>query len=349
MWYNVDVSNTNLALRAERLIKLGKNKRSIISYGAEEVSPIGEMLKRIAEELERKELPPMKLELEGLHKAIQMLPKEKRKKVEAYWGLTGGVDHSQRKLCYNDIALKNMMQEILDILQDELMTIDYLYLFDKSSRDLINKIMAKVDRNQTQLTNQEAIKYVMAFVVFFINGPKMAFEEDDNQINKIPEEYILHEYAMIQSIWLDYASELPDKSINLKLLVETVEHFNWKQVVAILDFSKIQVNKEERPTQVETLETLGDVRRFKEKFFPYGAWETTTCLVMEKDQMMSAMSEFFKELENLREDFGRIYDFKSGTYTIMTTKGTRNLDVYTIGGVSFTDPEEIIFLYSVLS
>lgn len=340
-------------------MKLGKKKRlrgkNEVTYEPRDLWPIAEALKAAAKELERKEeklssekLPSMEVNLEGLYEAIQLLPRGDREILEVYWGLTGKTNHSKRKVTSKDTALKNMIQETSAVIY-KMLTIDYLYLFDESSKGLMKTILTKVDRSNTQLSDQDVIKYLMNFIVFFINGPKMAFEDNDNELDQCPEEHILYEYAMIQSIWLDFAYRLPPESINLKLLVEAVEVFNWKDVVTIRNFSNLHVDKKDRPTEVKTVGTLGEVRRFKEAMFAYGEWEVTTLLIMRDPKWEVHLQGFTEELANLRGDFDRVFDYAEDMKTIMTSKGKRTLTVYKIGGLQFTDPEEVIFLYGVLS
>ena len=57
------------------------------------------------------------------------------------------------------------------------------------------------------------------------------------------------------------------------------------------------------------------------------------------------MDSFMEEMNKIHKNWESIEEYKVRQETLMTSKEIRKLDVYNIGGLEFTDPDEIRFLY----
>ena len=94
----------------------------------------------------------------------------------------------------------------------------------------------------------------------------------------------------------------------------------------------------------EKLQTLSQVREYKEKVFLFGPWEVACEFIFGKVEGAN-LEEFFKKLSFISKDWSQIANFKTGKKQLLTSQGVRELDVYNIEGVEFTDPDEIRFIY----
>ena len=291
------------------------------------------------------------IDKEGLQKAIQTLPREHREKVERYWGLTGGINHSKKMLSVNskDIALLRQSNEAITSLRI-IFRLDYMFMYDKSLKKMVEFLDTKINKNGMNVSVQEEMKYLIAFLVILQNGPKMAFETDPLSCDtECMPDFTFDEYAVIIGAF-EELHNIPDKSINLKLIYNLLEMLDYKDMLAIKKTFNIEIPIEEIPeefrkAEIEPMPTFEQVRNFKERIFPFGCWEVTNRLIVKDSEVIAKLEEFMKCLDLIRKDWSKVTEFKVDQRLLRTPHELRNLDVYNIGGLEFTDIYEVMFLY----
>ena len=304
------------------------------------------------------------LNLEGLQNAVRALPKEDREIIEKFWGLTGGPNHSKKLTQSNmkDVAFKEMCSQAIISLR-KLLRLDYIVMYDLSTKAQIDRVSKKFYKNALEISDIECIKYLMAFFVFADNGPKMSFEEEPMEIDgDLKDNFFFDEYEVLTQMCKEIIN-YPDNSINIELLISLFEMMDFKDSLAIkktvgIEISKdlehivaisrnaiIQNVRDFKAEDVEPVKMVSRIRELKERVFPYGPWEVVTKLILGTDQGSIELEALFEELSKIRNDWSLIANFKTGQKTLKTSKEIRTLNVYTIGGLEFTDSYEVMFLY----
>lgn len=291
-------------------------------------------------------VPILRVNLEGLQTAVKALPKKEREIIEKFWGLDGGTNHSKKiSSCpANDVAYINMRNTAVVALR-ALLQLDYMIQYDNHLDLIIAKIASKINRDEEKVSDLECAKYLMAFIIFVCNGPKMDFEDDpmivDTDCN---ENASFDQYMMLEEIY-GAIHKLPDGCINFQLLLNFFEMLDVKDAIAIQNSVGIPIPKEWQNEEIEELKTIAQLRRFKERVFPYGPWNVTNGLIFGNHENRINLDEFAKSIDVIRKDWSKILDFKCGEQTLRTTSEVRTLNVYKIGGLEFTDAYEVMFLY----
>ena len=298
----------------------------------------------------------------GLQKAIMALPKEDREKIEKFWGLTGGVNHSLRMTQPNikDVAYHTMCRDA-HLAVDKLFCLDFVRMYDENYDSQIRLINSKVIKDEnTQNNPLENVRYLIAFSIVFENGPKMNYDRDlMNVETRIDKTHNVDEYEALKEIHTALRN-FPENVVNVALVKSIFEMMDYKDCLAIRKNFKIDISQNICPAEIlffretisikkflseikiEEFENFGQLRAFKERVFQHGSWDVTCGLVFGEDV---DIVPFFTEVSKFDEDWSKIENFKTGQKTLRTTEGVQTLDVYTIGGLEFTDPYEIVSLY----
>lgn len=287
----------------------------------------------------------------GLQEAVHRLPKNQREKIERFWGLNGGTNHSRRLGRDNsrDIAYKKMCSEALEAVE-ELQTLDYLKFYDQSISIQIDLIARKINKKGLEISDMECVKYLMAFFIYMDNGPKMSFEEEEMEIDTdLDGTFLLDEIEVLSEMY-EEISKYQDNTINLRLLIDSLEMMDFKDMLAIKKSMGIEINSSTLPKKmkfedIDIVRSVSSVRELKERVFPYGAWNVVTELIIGTTETEKKLANFMKELNSIRKDWARIADFKIGEKKLRITGEIRTLNVYKIGELIFTDAYEVMFLY----
>lgn len=333
------------ANRQKGLKKLGNKK--VQGYVPEALASLGkalELLRRPKKGVVG--VPILRVDLKGLETALKAIPKKEREIIEKFWGLNGGTNHSKKISCYlgNDVAYINMRNTAVVALRT-LLQLDYMILYDNHLGLVIEKIASKINRDEEKVSDLESAKYLMAFIMFVCNGPKMDFEDDPMTIDTdCNENASFDEYMMLEEIYTAIHN-IPDGSINFQLLLNFFEMLDVKDAIAIKNSVGIEIPTEWRNEEIEELRTIAQLRRFKERVFPYGAWNVTSGLIFGNYENRIKLDEFAKSINVIRKDWSKILNFKSSEQTLKISSEVRTLNVYNIGGLEFTDAYEVMFLY----
>lgn len=287
-----------------------------------------------------------KVNLEGLQKAVQTLPKDDRETVEKFWGLTGGPNHSKKLVNPNmkDTAFFQMRNKAIISLR-KLLTLDYMIMYDENLTKLIDEVCKKVNKKGIDIPNMEIVKYLMAFSIYIDNGPKMCFEKEPMSIDSsLDDALLIDEYEVLKQI-SEEIDEYQDESINLRLLMGFFEMVDVRDMLIMKKSIGIKMT-DFNSKDIETVKSVLSIRNFKERLFPYGAWDVTSMLIV--GDIKGINFDSFKDAlnENSVDWIEKIETFKTNeTKTLKTSKGIRTLSVYRVGELEFTDPHEVDFLY----
>lgn len=291
------------------------------------------------------------INIDGLETAIKALTRKDRERIENYWGLTGGINHSQKLVSINrkDVAFTRQSEEAITSLRN-LFRLDYMNIYDEEFRNMVYVLNRKMNKRGINISDLDAVKYLVAFRVILDNGPKMPFEDDPMAVDTDnSEDLTFDEFSVVKGAYNDFANS-PDESINLKLIQDFLEMLDFCDTLTIKKSFCIEVPQKEMPAwswnmEVQPIYSFGEIRNFKERIFQYGSWEVTTELILGNVPEEEKMQEFMKCLDTIRKDWSQIASFKTGHKQLRTPHELRTLDVYNIGGLDFTDIYEVMFLY----
>ena len=297
--------------------------------------------------------------LANLQKAIESLPKKEQQNIEKFWGLTGGINHSKRNVTAKDssfIQMRSMAVEALRLL----FRLEYVVIYDEYIKARITRLIKKINRKCVEISDLDAIKYLLVFQVILLNGPKMCYETDPLAIDPVSDEsFEDKEYSAICELSRMF-EVIPDNSINLKLLIDWVENLDLKDALCIKktfriaipkDFLKEEIEifkiipKDFMEKEIEVIRTLPQVRLFKARVFSYGPWNLTSELVFGNPDGEINLEGLMGELDMIRKDWSKIARFKTSEMALKVVDGIRHLNVYNIGELEILDPDEVRFLY----
>ena len=247
-----------------------------------------------------------------------------------------------------DVASLKMLDSVNEI-KNKFYTLESLYRYDRTVHELIDNIARKINKTGSEdVSDLEAVKYLLILVVFIAGGPRLVFERLDSVINlKEEEDKHFDEYATLEAIWDETTHLLPDHSIRLRLLMNAIEMFDRKDVVAMKRYARLPIDPDERSMETIPLRSVKSCRLFKEHLFPDGPWDVTTILIYgEPKKRPIGMKKFMEHFGQFSRDWNAVEKYrKEEPGTIWTSQGEKKVPVYEIGGRTFTDVYEIMFLY----
>lgn len=287
----------------------------------------------------------------GLQKALKMLSRKDREKIEHFWGLTGGINHSKRLASLNtkDIAFISMSNDAINSLSN-LFRLDYLYLYDKKLKSMVDFLATKINKHGLNISDVDAIKYLLIFLVIFQNGPKMVFENDPMSIDtEHSSNLIFDEYSIIANSFKDFKN-LPEHSVDILIIKSMLEMLDYADTLVLRKTFGIPIPKDDLSEKfddkdITPIYSFGQIRNFKERVFAFGSWDISCELITGNQAVVSQFQTFLNSLNSVRNDWSNMADFKVGQKKLRTLHELRTLDVYNIGGFEFTDIYEVMFLY----
>lgn len=347
------------------LNKLGSKKRKKANaYVPEGIDALAKDLARIRFPSKSVKIPKSQVIPERISEALDVLSKEDRECIERFWGLTGGVNHSKRGWRNKDQALIDMRCRAVEALK-KMSKLEIARIYDSSVDKMINLISSKINKEQlAHISDFESVKYLMAYFVVLENGPKLTLEQDPMVVNnEVNDSCYLDEYQALKEM-CEELEEIPEQSINLSLIKSLFEMLDFKDWIVVLEnfgigksiifkddeisvLKSLGINVSEimSSKKIQDIMTFGNVRTFKERIFKFGAWDVTSQII--QGQVVE-LKDFAKQLGKVCKEkdwVSKIEEFKTGqSKQIRVSSGIRNLDVYSIGGLEFTDPCEIDFL-----
>lgn len=319
---------------------MGKRKNP--RYDEQNLKALAKYLEGARRPLEGGKNPTIKVDPERLEETIKTSLDEKDRKVlEKFFGLIPGkINHSQRRSA--EISWINMYINAKKAMMG-LVTIENLEKFDANVHEKVMLIAKKVNTEGTNVSNADTVKYLYVLSIIFDGGPNMSFDMSEKIDIKYEKLATFDEFAMLDEL-CKVLNELPDNSINLKLLMEAIEMLDLDDVVSIKKFAGLPMSREESLNfRDETkAKSLYAIRCLKEKIFPYGAWNETLNLILGKEKQAS---EFVEAVQLIRKDWKSIERYRTDeTERIFTSKGIQTVKKIRIGELEFTDPYEVMLL-----
>lgn len=327
---------------------MGK-KRKVEAYDRKAIANLSLKISQMRKPIPEGDIPDLKINLDKLEETIKNLPKKDREVLEKFWGLIPGtVNHgaqvNSRK--GNDVAYHNMLNGATDVMR-KLLQFEYLRLYEENVDKIVKGLVTKIDKTGAEeVSDIDAIKYVLILIIFIASGPRLVFEELDYEIDlKSESEGHFDEYALLETTWSATASTLPDYSISLKVLIDAVDMFNVKDVVTMKRYIRLPISKELEEIETPHIESFKEIRLFKEKLFPNGSWEVSTFFIYGSMDGKPDLTKFAEHFEEFRADWKNVEKYRTEPVSVVTSEGEQILDCYTIEGWEFTDIYEIMFLY----
>lgn len=326
---------------------MGKKKRAE-DYDKEALITLARNINHCRKPRPEVKIPELQISLEKLKEVIQILSRDDREALERFWGLIPGTrKHYMRfpKRNKKDIALAYMFDNSKKAIYS-LMKIEYLHIYAENVQVLIADLVKKMDKaGAEEVSDIDAIKYLIIYLIFIEGGPSLLFEGDGHQIDlKKEERFNFDEFAVLQTFWEAFGLHCKDYSINLALIIEIVEMFDLKDVITMKSFVRLPVSKEDKDIQVEDVSSFKAVRFFKERLFPAGAWEFTSRLVLCDEIEKETLERVADHFMNLRRNWNDFLNFKHGTKRVNTSAGEREILTYKIEDFEFTDIYEVMVL-----
>lgn len=293
-------------------------------------------------------IPQLTIDQKGLKEAIWSLNSQDREIIEKFWGLTGGINFSKKPIRNNDIALKNMKERALHAIRKIYYSMDSMFMYDLQFQNLVENIGRKVKKPEW-VDNFWACKYVLTFCVIFLNGPKVLYDSDFTSLDDKDKDPIFDEYAVLEDFF-EITKDLAEGSISFKLMEHIMSMLDIKdrQTIENSRFMQRGSPKGKKSKKERPLETLKEIREFKEKLFPYGPWCATECFILgyHKRGGSEEFQTFMEEVNNIWLNNWNIETYKTDKIIrIRTTQGECVLPIYNVGGYEVTDIREIMVLH----
>ena len=330
---------------------MGK-KRQLMDYDKGALRNLVVHLEKVRRPMPGSQIPRLSIDMEGLEKTIKGLPKKEREVMERFWGLIPGTPiRSQNvlKKIGKDTALKNMLEEAYHVME-KLISVEYLYQFDNNAKKLVEEIVSKIDKTgHEDMSDIDTIKYYLIFLVFLGSGHQMIYEADELQAMTKQEEMegCFDKYALLQATWNCTTKYFPEKAINLRLIIATLEMFDLRDIITMKKYVFLPIDKGYEDVYTNPVGTFYQIRLFKEKIFSCGPWNVTSSLIYGHNVDPKDLEKFCKHFAKFRNDWNSLSDFKQEQEEtfIATTKGKVIVPCYKIEKLEFTDSYEIISLY----
>ena len=254
------------------------NKKRQQAYDSKNLELIGRTLAGIKGVREDGKKVDINIDYTGLENAIKSLPREHRENIEKFWGLTGGINHSKKLVLFGkkDEAFTRMSNQAVRSLRS-LFRVDYMSMYDKEFKNAIEYLLKKINKDDTEISDLDAIKYIIIFLLIFQNGPKMSYETDCLTVNEESNpELTFDEYAAVTGAYEEF-KDVPDGAINIKLICDFLDMLDIKDALAIkksfcIKVPTVEIPEPLRKEEVEPMYMLGEIRNLKERVFPYGPW-----------------------------------------------------------------------------
>lgn len=294
----------------------------------------------------------MRIDPHALETAIRdVLPKKQREVIEKFFGLKGSQNYCQMLMRLRgritDInpGLINMRKDAEQALQ-KLLRLDEVAKFDRNFTRKVQFLAGKIDKTGTGMTDLECVKYVILYAVFMQNGPKYSNEEVMTLISVENErDTYWSGYVLMNELCEKFAKH-GEGTISMKMILSFIGMMDLEHVdIMMKTCGLVPWEIEKYPDQeIPVLDTLSLIRELKQKMFTSGSWNATWKIISgEKIDLNSFWDS------PLRNNFSMLFNYKTGTRKIRIVEGKKNIvkeiPVYNVGGIEFTDEMEIMFFY----
>lgn len=328
---------------------MGKKRKSV-AYDEKAMENLAVYINRARQPLKDVSIPRLRIDMKALEDTVKGLPKKEKEVMEKFWGLIPGTPIRANNVLQRigkDMSLKNMMDEAYEIVR-KLISVEYLYLYDMGVRKLVENIMTKIDkRNCEDISDIDAIKYFIIFLVFLSGGHQMVYETDGSRPMTEEEENkgCFDKYALLKATWDCTTKNLPDHSISLKLIILFLEMLDIKDVITMRRYVFLPIDREYEDMETDPIGTFKQLRLFKEKIFHSGPWNMAFLLIYGNNVEKAELEKLGKHFGEFRSDWNNLNKYRKDDAVITTSKGEVTLPLYRVEEFEFTDSYEVMFFY----
>ena len=174
----------------------------------------------------------------------------------------------------------------------------------------------------------------------------MLYEEEAKSVGWNEEDVGNYDmYTLLQATWESSISLMEEKNINMILLKEVVEMFDISDVISMKQHVGLPIGRQNVYIQTADLETFARIRKFKENLFSKGEWTVTEKLVYDSFTSKLNLKPLSDAMKHLRNNDTEKYRCEDRAIEIEVSTGKKELVLYKIGSLRFTDPYEMLALY----
>ena len=252
-----------------------------------------------------------------LEAMIKKIPDKKlQKRLKTFFNLDNmGRRHYLRTINEKDIATVQMAKEASEA-RKYLTTIESMYAYSASMKDIVDKIASKVHGNADNVTKA---KYAHVYYRFFSEGQFIPYYDDENskETTHVRRDGILSDIQMeeetkmvsYQSIgmlideWSLFFSKMPDNNLIMELIEAMLKDLDSEDEEFIR--KDAQLTKE----AIKFQPTYREIREHKEHIFAKGEWLVND--FMRHDSLNEMYAKDIRELCKLYRKYKENYEWES--------------------------------------
>lgn len=285
----------------------------------------------------------------NLEAMIKKIPDKKlQKRLKTFFNLDNtGRRHYLRTINEKDIATVQMAMDASEA-RKYLTTIESMYAYSASMRDIVDKIASKVHGSADNVTKA---KYAHVYYRFFSEGQFIPYYDDENskETTHVRKNGILSDMQMegemkmvsYQSIgmlideWTLFFSKMPNDNLIMELIEEMLKDLDSEDEEFIR--KEAQLTKE----AIKFQPTYREIREHKEHIFARGEWLTND--FMRYNSLNEMYAKDIRELCKLYREYKKTYEWESDEKVqmevIIPSKGRITVVVPTFGMKKFFKDE----------
>ena len=289
------------------------------------------------------------LKIADLEAMIKKIPDKKlQKRLKTFFNLDNtGRRHYLRTINEKDIATVQMAMDASEA-QKYLTTIESMYVYSASMKDIVDKIARKVHGNADNVTKA---KYAHVYYRFLSEGQFIPYYDDENskETTHVRRDGILSDIQMenetkmvsYQSIgmlideWSLFFSKMPDNNLIMELIEAMLKDLDSEDEEFIR--KDAQLTKE----AIKFQPTYREIREHKEHIFAKGEWLVND--FMRYDSLNEMYAKDIRELCKLYRKYKENYEWKSEETVqmevVIPSKGRTTVTIPTFGMKRFFKDE----------
>ena len=289
------------------------------------------------------------LKIADLEAMIKKIPDKKlQKRLKTFFNLDNtGRRHYLRTINEKDIATIQMAMDASEA-QKYLTTIESMYVYSASMKDIVDKIARKVHGNADNVTKA---KYAHVYYRFLSEGQFIPYYDDENskETTHVRRDGILSDIQMenetkmvsYQSIgmlideWSLFFSKMPDNNLIMELIEAMLKDLDSEDEEFIR--KDAQLTKE----AIKFQPTYREIREHKEHIFAKGEWLVND--FMRYDSLNEMYAKDIRELCKLYRKYKENYEWKSEETVqmevVIPSKGRTTVTIPTFGMKRFFKDE----------
>ncbi len=284
-----------------------------------------------------------------LETMIKRIPDKKlQKRLKTFFNLDNtGRRHYLRTINEKDIATVQMAMDASEA-RKYLTTIEGMYVYSASMKDIVDKIASKVHGNADNVIKA---KYAHVYYRFFSEGQFIPYYDDENskETTHVRRDGILSDIQMenetkmvsYQSIgmlideWSLFFSKMPDENLIMELVEAMLKDLDSE------DEEFIRKDAQLANEAAKFMPTYMEIRTHKEHIFARGEWLVND--FMRYDSLNEMYAKDIRELCKLYREYKETYEWESDETVqmevVIPSKGKTTVTIPTFGMKRFFKDE----------